>query len=436
MTSLFLVLIGVVLIMFIGVPVGFAFGLGGFILCRIYGIPITGAISASFSRLNMYSLMALPLFILLGSLMNRGELAKLLIDFVNSIVGRKKGGLGTVLILTNTIFGAMCGVASSALAAIGGILIPEMEKKGYPRGHSTGIAIASSVLSLLIPPSTSMIVFGIAGRLSIPLLFAATLIPGLILTVLLIILNNVMVKNIPSIKPLPELTRVEKRREIIKTGKQSLYILLMPIIILVGIYTGVFTPTEAAAVAVIYSFIIGLLIYKSINMNILWTSICEAGKLTGSIIIVFFFFFIVSRILVLEHVPDALMRFLTSFSENKIVLLMIFNVILLITGMIMDDASALILAAIVYMPAATSVGIHPIHFGAICGVNLGMGLITPPVAPLLYMGGMVGGNLELKEYYKPTLYAIIFGYIPVILLTTYVPFIALALPNLFMSAIR
>lgn len=436
MTSLLLVLVGVVIIMFIGVPVAFAFALGGFLLCEIYGIGITGAISASFNRLNMYSLMALPLFVLLGALMNRGDLARILINFVNSLVGRKKGGLGTVLILANAIFGAMCGVASSALAAIGGILIPEMEKRGYPRGHSTGIAISSSVLSLLIPPSTSMIIFGIAGRVSIPLLFAATFIPGVILTTLLIIVNNVMVKKIPTIKPLPELTKLERRKELTSTGKEAIYILFLPIIILAGIYSGMFTPTEAAGVAVVYSLIIGIFIYRSINMNILWGGFCEAGKLTGSIVIVFFFFFILSRILVLENIPDALMNFLLNLSENTTVLLLVFNVILLFTGMLMDDASALILAAIVYMPAATSLGIHPLHFGAICGVNLGMGLITPPVAPLLYMGGMIGGNLELKEYYKPALYSMLFAYLPVIILTTYIPNLSLMIPKFFLSMMR
>jgi len=425
-----------IVIMFIGVPVAFAFALGGFLLCEMYGIGITGAISASFNRLNMYSLMALPLFVLLGSLMNRGDLARLLINFVNSLVGRKKGGLGTVLILANAIFGAMCGVASSALAAIGGILIPEMEKKGYPRGYSTGIAISSSVLSLLIPPSTSMIIFGIAGRVSIPLLFAATFIPGLLLTVLLIIINNVMIKKIPSVKPLPKIDKFEYRKQVIHTGKESIYILFLPILILVGIYSGMFTPTEAAGVAVVYSLIIGIFMYKSINMNILWGSFCEAGKLTGSIVIVFFFFFILSRILVLENIPDVLMNFLLSLSKSTTVLLIIFNVILLFTGMLMDDASALILAAIVYMPAATSLGIHPLHFLAICGVNLGMGLITPPVAPLLYMGGMIGGNLELKEYYKPALYSILFAYLPVILLTTYIPDLSLMIPRFFMSLMR
>jgi len=148
---------------------------------------------------------------------------------------------------------------------------------------------------------------------------------------------------------------------------------------------------------------------------------------------VFFFFFVLSRILVLKGVPSALLDLLLSISENKIIILLIFNILLFLTGMFMDDCSALILAGIIYLPAAVKLGINPIHFGAICGVNLGMGLITPPVAPLLYMGAMIGGNLKIGEYYKPVVYSILFGYFPVLFLTTYIPAISLALPNLLMK---
>ncbi|MBA7538929.1 C4-dicarboxylate TRAP transporter large permease protein DctM [subsurface metagenome] len=380
----------------------------------------------------MYSLMALPLFIILGTLMDKGGLARRLVNLVNALIGRKKGGLGMVLILTNTVFGAVCGVATSALAAIGGMLIPEMEKKGYPRGYSTGLAVSSSVLSLLIPPSTSMIIFGVAGRVSIPLLFVATIIPGLILTVLLCIINSIMIKQIPTIQISPKVSNSEKRREILQTSKEAMFVLFMPILILVGIYGGIFTPTEAASIAVIYVCIIGFFVYKDLTFKILWDSITKAGMLTGSIVIVFFFFFVLSRVLVLEHAPDLMLNFLFKISNNHYALLFLLNIILLITGMLMDDCSALILAAIIYLPAAKALGIDPIQFGAICGVNLGMGLITPPVAPLLYMGGIVGGDLELKEYYRPAMYSILFAYIPVTILTTYIPAISLTLPKLVM----
>jgi len=425
-------LVVIVLLMFLGVPVGFSFGLGSFVLCWIYGIGITGALSASFSRLNMFAMMALPLFVFLGSVMNQGGLAKLLVDFVNSLVGRKKGGLGYVLILTNAIFGAMCGVASSAMAALGSILIPAMEEKGYPRGYSTGMMIPSCVLSLLIPPSTSTIIYGIAGQVSIPLLFASTVIPGSLLTLLLCIINKVMTSKMATIEVMENISKFEQKKRIKTTGKKASGVLLLPLLILAGIYSGAFTPTEAAAIATVYALLIGVFLYRSINMNILWSTLCEGGKLTGSIVTVFFFFFVLSRILVMQNAPDMLLNFLLRLSDNHIVILLIFNVLLFITGMFMDDTSGLILAGVIYLPAARAFGIDPIHFGAICAVNLGMGLITPPVAPLLYMGGVIG-KVEIREYYKPVIYSILFGYFPVLAITTYIPAVSLTLPHLLMK---
>ena len=436
MTYLFYVIIGAIIAMIIGVPVGFAFALAGFLLCKIYGIGIIGAISSSFDRLNMYALMALPLFILLGSLMDQGGQARRLINFVNSFLGRTKGGLGVVLIVTNTVFGAICGVATSALAALGGMLIPEMEKKGYPKGYSTGMAVSASVLSLLIPPSTSMILFGIVARVSIPLLFASTIIPGLILTLLLCLINNKMIKKIPTIQISPKVSCYERRREKIYFLKEAKFVLFMPIMILVGIYGGIFTPTEAASIAVVYVCIIGFFIYKELSFKIMWNCLIKAGSTTGSIVVVFFFFFIMSRVLILKNVPNLLLDFLMSISHNRYILLLLLNIILLFTGMLMEDTSALILAGIIYLPAATQLGIDPIQFGAICGVNLGLGLITPPVAPLLYLGGVVGGGLELKEYFRPVMYSILFAYLPVIILTTYIPEVSLTLPKLIMQLYR
>lgn len=436
MAPLILVIIGAIGLMLAGVPVAFAFALAGFLLCTIYGIDLSGAVHGAFKRLNMFALLALPLFILLGTLMSHGGLARRLIDFVDAIVGRVRGGLGIALIVSNTLFGAISGVATSALATIGTIMIPEMERKGYPRGYSTGFAISSSVLSLLIPPSTSMIIFGIAGRVSIPLLFAATLIPGIILTVILCIINIIMCRNIPTIQVPPQISFAEQSKNIARTGGGAFFILLLPLVVLGGIYGGVFTPTEAAAVATVYALFIGFFVYRTLNFRKTCSALIGAGNLTGCIVIVFFFFFILSRVLIIEEIPSLMVTFLFGISENIIILLLIMNVVLLVTGMLMDDCSGLILSAIIYLPVARAIGLDPLHFGAIVGVNLGMGLISPPVAPLLYMGGVVGGGLPLKEYFRPAMYSMIFGFVPVILLTTYIPALSLTLPHLITTMAR
>jgi len=433
LTPLILVIIGAIGLMLAGVPVAFAFALAGFLLCIIYGIDLSGAVHGAFKRLNMFALLALPLFILLGTVMSHSGLARRLADFVNAIVGRIRGGLGVVLIVSNALFGAISGVATSALATLGTIMIPEMERVGYPRGYSTGLAVSSSVLSLLIPPSTSMIIFGIAGRVSIPLLFAATLIPGIILTVILSIINIIMCRNIPTIQVPPKISFAEQSKNIARTGGRAFFVLLLPLVILGGIYGGVFTPTEAAGVAVVYALFAGLFVYRTLNLRTMCRALIGAGNLTGCIVIVFFFFFVLSRVLIIEEIPSRMVAALLSITENKLLLLLIFNVVLFVTGMFMDDCSGLILSAIVYLPVATAIGIDPLHFGAIVGVNLGMGLITPPVAPLLYLGGVVGGGLPLKEYFKPAMYCIIFGFLPVLLLTTYIPALSLTLPHLIIA---
>lgn len=422
--------------MLAGVPVAFTFALAAFLLCGVYGIDLSGAVHCAFQRLNMFALLALPLFILLGALMSHGGLARRLIDFVNALVGRMKGGLGIVLIVSNTLFGAISGVATSALATIGSIMIPEMERHGYPRGYSTGFAISSSVLSLLIPPSTSMIIFGIAGRVSIPLLFAATVIPGLILTAILCTINVIMCRNISTIQVPPKVSFAERGKGIVRAGKGAFFILLLPLVVLGGIYGGMFTPTEAAAVSTVYALLLGFFVYRTLNLKGTFQALMGAGSLTGCIVIVFFFFFILSRVLIIEEMPSLMINFLFKISQNRLVLLLIMNIVLLITGMLMDDCSGLILAAIIYLPVAKALGLDPLHFGAIVGVNLGMGLITPPVAPLLYMGGIVGGNLPLREYFRPAMYSMIFGFVPVILLTTYIPRLSLALPHLIMAIRR
>lgn len=425
---LFLALIGIVALLLLRVPVGFSFAIGALVLCTIYGISITGALTAGLSIITKFALLALPLFAFLGAVMSCSGLARRLIDFIYSIVGRIRGGLGVALVCTNTVFGAISGSASAAVIALGPIFIPQMERKGYPRGHSTAFLIASSVLSLLIPPSGNSIFFGVIAGVSVVLLFAATLVPGLILTILLSIIQVIMARKLPDIEVPPKISF----REIAKTGKRTFFTLLLPLIILGGIYSGIFTPTEAAAVSVVYAIAISWFIYRVINHVKLWQAGLEAGKTIGAIIVIFFFTYLLVRVLILLQVPNYLLNAILAISENIVIILLLFNLILLITGMFVDDISALMFAAFIYMPAAKMAGIDPLHFGSIVILNTGMGLITPPVAPLLYLGGMIG-DVPLSQYARPVIYCLLFGYLPTILIVTYVPEVSLALPNLIIA---
>ena len=429
---MFLIVAGVLVLLLLRVPVAFAFAFGGISLCLIYDVSIIGCITNAFSIMTNFAILALPLFILLGTIMSQSGLARQLIDFVYTVVGRLRSGLGVTLVCTNTLFGAISGAAAAALGSLGSIFIPELEKKGYPKGHSTAFALSASVLSLLIPPSGNSIFFGVLARVSVVLLFAATLVPGLILTILLCIIQVILARRIPTIQVAPKISYVEQTKNIVRTGKKSFFILLMPFLIMGAIYSGFCTPTEAASISVVYGVFISWVIYRAIDRKGLWQAVLEAGKLVGILLIVFLFVFIFVRVLIIQEVPVYLMDFLLSISTNKAVLLLMFNIILFITGMFMEDTIGLMLAAFIYLPAAKMVGIDPLHFASIVALNLGMGLITPPVAPLLYLGGIIAG-IPLREYLKPTIYCILFGFLPTLLLVTYVPEVSLTLPHLIMA---
>ncbi len=435
MIALALVVAGIVVLILWGLPVGFAFALGCFALGAVYGIDLAAGANVALSQLNSFAMLALPLYIFLGTLMRHAGLARRLIDFVDSIVGRVRGGLGLVLIISNAIFGAISGVAASALATMGTIMIPEMERFGYPRRYSICLAVCASVLSLLIPPSITMIIFGLASKQSIPLLFAATFVPGLILTTLLCLVHLVLSRSITTIAVPPKISFAAQSKNVLRLGRKAFFTLMLPVVVLGGLYSGIFTPTESAAVAIIYALIIGFFVYRILTPKTMWNAAIDAGRLTGTVVIILFFFLILSHILILYEVPQLLGTTLMGLSSNKIVFLIFLNVVLVILGMFMDDISSLLLAAIIFLPVAKIFGIHPLHFGAICCINLGMGLITPPVAPLLYLGAVVA-DVPVKEFVKPVLYMLIFAYLPAIIITTYIPEISLTLPRLIMAIWR
>ena len=433
MTVVITVMALVVVIMLLGVPVGFAFGLGGFAILAITGLDPRFAIPAAFRNLESYTLLALPLFIMAGGLMRDADISKRLIAFTMAFLGRIKGGLGMVCVVSCTIFGAISGSASAAIAAIGSIMIPEMVEHGYSRGYATGLVAASSMLALLIPPSIPMIVFAMTAQISILAAFLSTLIPGLLMMVAYCIINVVMSRRMKSLKTAPKIPISQAAIEIGHSARHAGFALFMPILVLGGIYGGVFTPTEAAGMSAVYAVFVGLFVYKKMTLKGMRNNIKNSMVTSGVVMILLFFILMVSRIMVTYQVPQQLTEFIFSFTTNKWLVLLMLNVILLLMGMLVDDVSGNILSAAILLPIATSVGIDPVHFAAISVTNLSLGNITPPCAPMLYLAGLIGGNLPLNEYVKPASYFMILGALPVILTVTYVPEFALVLVNLFLK---
>ena len=413
-----------------GMPVGFAFGLAAFLPIFLLGMPPMFAVPGALKLLESFVLLAAPLFIISGLLMREGLIAEKILNFVNSLTGWIKGGLGVVTIATCAIFGAISGTSAPAIASIGSIMIPQMEHEGYDKGYATALIACSSLLCLLIPPSVPMIVFALMARESVAMCFLSTIGPALIIVVIYSIINIITCRRNPNIKTPP---KISFRPQVRKAGREFILAfpaLLLPIIILGGIYGGIFTPTEAAAVATIVALPIGFFVYRTLTIRKLGGTLVEAASIMGAITIVFFFIFMLSRVLIWERMTEAIAGFVLNISSNKIVILAMLNIVMLIMGMLMDDTSGTILAAVVLLPVAKEIGVSPIHFAAIVGVNMGLGNVTPPVAPLLYMAGRIA-NLPLNKYIKPASIFMIVGSLPVLILTTYIPAISLFLPHLF-----
>jgi len=411
----------------IGVPVPWAFGVTVIWLAFSLGYQTDFLLSTGYTQLNSVVLLAIPLFILAGSIMEKGSIGNALISLVSKFVGRVKSGLGTVGVVSSAIFGSISGSASATLSCIGSIMEPRMTRAGYPKGHTAALMAAASPLGLLIPPSSAQILYAWASNTSVLACFLSTVIPGIILAVLLCIVNAFLVRKMPIRVEPKEPPRVWIRDTGQKTVR-ALPALLMPFIILGSIYGGVMTPTEAAAVSVLYAIPVGLWIYRSMNTRDLLNAVADAATTTGVVMVMFFMVMIMSRLLIMENIPRQIADALLGITDNKILILLMINLFMIIIGMLMDDVSGILLCTPILLPIATSIGVHPVHFAAILGVNLGMGNITPPTAPMLYLGTRIC-RARANETLLPTMMFILFAWLPTLMLTTFIPELALTIPK-------
>jgi len=417
-----------IILLTLGVPLFLCFG-GALLFMTFFArISMISLFIWGFSRIKTPLLLTIPLFILAGGLMSDSGIAKSLLDFVDAFIGRIKGGLGVVSVVTCGIIGAISGSGFTGIAATGPILIPRMVEKKYPRGYATALITCSSLLGLLIPPSTNLIIYGWVTETSILACFLSTVGPGLLIILSFSIINSFSVRKMSLILE-PPMKFKEKRRKILVSTWHAIPALLMPITILGGIYGGVFTPTEAAAVAVIISLPIGFLIYRGLTMKNFKKSVIQSATSTGTIMIMIFVALMLSQTFVILQIPQAIIEFMFGITTNKYLILFMINILLFIIGMLVNDDTGIILAAPLLLPLVKELGVSPVQFAAIVGTNLAMGGVTPPYASILYLGMRIG-KVGFIEILKPTLKFIIFGYMPVVFLTTYWPELSLFLPRL------
>lgn len=426
-----IILIAVLILIIVliwGVPIPFAFFASALFLVIFGGYDYAFLTPYAYNKVGCITLVAIPLFIIAGNLMADSGIAESLVNWVSILVGKVKGGLAIVMVVSCGLFGAISGSGMAALSCIGSIMLPRMYAAGYPKGYCAALISSSSVLALLIPPSMDMIMYAFIGGQSILTSFVATVIPGTILIILFSIISFIVLRkddNIVLETPIPG----EKRLAVMgKRTFQAVPALICPIIILGGIYGGFMTPTESAAVAAVYALPVGIVIYKGLNAKKIKNCLVESVATTGVIMLMLVGVSILSRLYIMENLPAKILGAMLAITENRIILLLMLNFFMVIIGMLMDDASAILLATPILLPVAMELGVDGVQFAAIIGVNLGMGCVTPPCAPFLFLGSRVA-NAPISSMLKPTMILILFAWLPTLILTTYIPALSRWLPS-------
>lgn len=436
-------LLVLIVIMVIGVPVPLAFLVSSVVICLGSGADPQMLLVNGYNKINTILLLTIPLFVLAGSLINNGGLGEKLVGAVEKTkMGKSKSGLGVVTVVACAVFGAVSGSSSATVSCIGSIMAPRLRANNYPDGLIGALIASSGVLGILIPPSMLMILFAWASNTSVLGCFVATVIPGILLVILLSITqtflyrkgNAGITETIIENAKLKEELKAEKEAQSQlkgkkKRGESAIPALMMPVIILGSIYAGFLTATEAAALSVVYAIPVGIFYYKKINWQTYRVAMIDAGKTAGVIMAMTLTVQILSRLYITENLPDLILGFLTSISSNKYVILLMINLFMVIMGMLMDDCSNTILLTPILLPVMQALGVSTLHFAAILGVNIGMGNITPPTAPLLYLSGRITGS-QVKNMLKPTLILILCAWLPTLIITTYWTDFAEFLPRL------
>jgi tripartite ATP-independent transporter DctM subunit len=424
-----LVLIGsFFVLMALGVPVAYSLGAAAVIGAWWIDIPIAAIMIQIAAGVNKFSLLAIPFFVLAGAIMAEGGMSRRLVNFAGVLVGFIRGGLSLVNILASTFFGAISGSSVADTASIGSVLIPEMEKKGYPRDFSTAVTVSGSVQAILIPPSHNAVLYSLAagGSISISALFIAGVLPGLLLGASLIVLCLYIAKK----RDFPK-GRVIPFREAIKICIDAMWGLMTMVIILGGILSGIFTATESAAIAVLWAFFVTMFVYRDYKWTDLPKLVHRTVKTVTIVMILIGFAAAFGYMLTLMQIPLKITEMFSSLSDNKYVILMCINVMLLILGTMMDMAPLILILTPILLPVVKSIGVDPVHFGMIMMVNLSIGLLTPPVGALLFVGSAVG-KVTIENLVKalmPFFGVLLF----VLMVVTYVPAVSLWLPNLVLS---
>tara|TARA_Y100001934_G_C12370487_1_gene785994 strand:- start:824 stop:2104 length:1281 start_codon:yes stop_codon:yes gene_type:complete len=411
--------------MIISVPVGISLGLSAFAGMLYVSPDILIMMPQKFLYgLDSFPLLAIPLFVLAGQLMSRGGLAKRIIAMALIFVGQIRGGLALVVISSAMLMSGISGSPSANTAAIGSVAIPAMKKLKYPPEFATAVLAAAGGVSTLVPPAIDLIIIGVIANISIGGLFAAGILPAVVNGIAIMLIAYYYSSKMKL--PLADKTSSVEKIQILRDG---ILPILMIVIILGGIYGGVFTPTEAASVAVVYGFVVSFFIYKELTKDDLPTVLLNTASLTGVILLVLATASMFSFILTFERIPHTIAQTIVTYADNWIIFIILVHVVFLLLGMIMDALPAIIVLMPIFLPVAVSLGLDPIHFGILIAANVGIGMITPPVGICLFVACGIS-EVQIGKVVNPLLPFLIFLFITLLIITAF-PQVTLFLPRIF-----
>ena len=411
----------------IGLPIAYAFGIAGVLYISFFTDLNSQLItSTTFAAVNSFTLLAMPFFIFAGDIMRLGGVSSRLLNFAKLLFKKSRSALGTITIVGSAFFGAISGSSNATVAAIGGIMIPEMKRDGYKLEYAAALASTAGYLGILIPPSVPLVIYAVSSGESVGKLFIATIVPGILAAVMLVILNKLLLNK----NYVPENHQEVNTNEGKTTGQvllDAIPALLMPVLILGGIYGGIFTATEAAAVAIVYGIVVSIFIYKDITWKDLFQIARESAFTSASLLIIISFAGFFGNLLTMARVPSMIADVILGFSQSEPVIILMINLLLLLLGMIMDATTAILITTPILLPIAEGIGIDPIHFGIIMLVNLAIGVITPPMALNLFVGSKVSG-VPIAKIVPPLIPFLIMSLILLIIVVA-VPALSLWLPG-------
>jgi len=415
-----------VLLLLIGTPVAFCLGVSSFATILYLGLPAVVVFQRLNSGVSVFALMAIPFFIFAGDLMVRGDIARRLVALAGSFVGHLRGGLGQVNVLSSVMFGGVSGSAAADASAVGGLMVPQMKKHGYDADYAVNITVVSSIIALLLPPSHNMIIYSIAagGRISIADLFTAGIVPGMLLALSLMV--TAWWVAVRKGYPVQQFQGFRMMGTLFVSAAPGLILVL---IIFGGVRSGIFTASESSNIAVVYALFITFFVYRSLSWHDFVEATVASVRTTAMVLLVIGCAAAFGWLLAYTQVPAMMISALQGISNNPIVILLMLNVVLLILGTFMDMSPLIVITTPIFLPVATAFGVDPVHFGVILILNLGIGLCTPPVGAVLFVGCAVG-RIPIWDAVRTIwpFYGAAFG---VLILVTYIPALSLWLPSLF-----